>query len=295
MQSKALAKSTQEEYILKLNSFLNWTGKEEIQITKSDVLNYLEHLKNRKNNQNATRAVILIAIRYYFTFLLESGQIPTNPTAFLKIRGTQVRKLYHIYTSEELDRIYDNYYNFYIRNIEPSKYFSKSTDENIKLKRERNYTILGILIYQGVHTNELKNIKLNDIDLQKAIIKITSNRQAKERTLPLKAVQIGTFINYIQNIRCELVINDTQMFFDFEEKDPNDIIKHLTHQLRGIDKDFRNFRQIRSSVITNWLKNENLRKVQYLAGHRSIHATENYLPNNLERLIEDITKHHPFL
>jgi site-specific recombinase XerD len=295
LESKNLAATTQKCYIHNTVLFLDWTGKEEIQITNNDVLNYLEYLKNQKNNQNQTRAVVLIAIRYYFTFLLENGQIPTNPTAFIKIRGTQVKKLYHIYTSEELDCLCDNYYNVYIRNFEPSKYLSKLADENIKLKRERNYTILSILIYQAVHTNELKNIKLSDIDLQKATIKITSNRKARERTLPLKAVQIGTFINYIQNVRVELIANNMQLLFDFENKNPNDIIKHLTHQLRSIDKDFRNFRQIRTSVITNWLKAENLRKVQYMAGHRSIHSTENYLPNNLENLIEDIAKHHPFL
>jgi integrase/recombinase XerD len=295
LESKNLAVITQEEYILKLNLFLNWVGKEDIQITKNDVLNYLEHLKNNQNNKNITRAIILLAIRHYFTFLLETEQISTNPTAFIKIRGTQEKKLYYTYASEELNSLFDNYYNVYIRNFEPSKYFSKAVDENIMLKRERNYTILSILIYQGVHTNELKNIKLSDIDLQKATIKITSSRQAKERILPLKAVQIGTFINYTQNVRRELIINDTDLLFDFETQNINDIVKHLTHQLRSIDKDFRNFRQIRSSVITNWLKSENLRKVQYLAGHRSIHATENYLPNNLDSLIDDIAKHHPFL
>lgn len=294
MQSKNLAKSTQEEYILKLNSFLNYAGKEDIQITKNDVLNYLEYLKNQKNNTNQTRAVVLIAIRHYFTFLLETEQIPTNPTAFIKLRGTQTRKLYHIYTREELDILFDNYYNTYIRNFEPSKYFSKLTDEIRMLKRQRNYTILGILIYQGIHTNELKNIIIEDIDLQKATIKITSNRQARERILQLKAVQIGTFINYIQNIRRELITNDTNLLFNFDNQNPNDIIHHLTHQLRNIDKNFKNFRQIRTSVITNWLKVDNLRKVQYFAGHRNIHSTEDYLPNNLENLIEDITKHHPF-
>jgi len=303
LQSKDLAKSTQEEYILKLQSFLNWVGtcaehgrsKEDVQITNDDVLNYLEHLKNQKNNKNVTRAVILIAIKYYFSFLFENEYIPTNPTAFLKIRGTQVKKLYHIYTADDLNLLYDNYYNVYIRNYEPSKYTGKANKEHTKLKRERNYTILGMLIYQGIHTNELKNIKLDDVDLQKAAIKITSNRQAQERILPLKAVQIGTLINYAQNIRRELNIKDTEMFFDFVNHNLHDIIKHLTHQVKAIDRSFINFRQIRSSVITNWLKTENLRKVQYLAGHRSIHATENYLPNNLENLIEDITKHHPFL
>lgn len=294
LETKNLAKSTQKEYILKLNSFLIWLAKEEVQVTKNDVLNYLEHLKDKKNNKNSTRAIVLIAIRTYFTFLLKNDYILTNPTSFLKIRGTQTKKLYHTYSNEELDTIYDDYYNFYIRNFEPSKYWSKHAEELIILKRERNHTILGILIYQGVQTGELKNIKLDDVDLRKAAIKISSTHQAKERILSLNAVQIGTLINYIQNVRHKLTTTHTDLLFDFESHNYNDIIKHLTHQLKKIDINFINFRQIRSSVITNWIKTENLRKAQYLAGHRNIYSTECYLQNNLDSLIKDIAKHHPF-
>jgi len=57
------------------------------------------------------------------------------------------------------------------------------------------------LIYQGLATNELQNIKLSDTDINKARIHITGNRKSNERTLPLNASQIGFLINYTQNIR----------------------------------------------------------------------------------------------
>ena len=293
LESKGLAKTTQKEYLLRTKLFLNWVKKEDIQITKPDVLNYLEYLKNHKKNNNVTRAITLIAIRYYFNYLFENDFITQNPCWVLKIRGTQVKKLYKVYSTEALDDLYDNFYNFYIRSYEPSKYIGKASQEHIKLTRYRNLTVLGILIYQGVQTLELKNIKLDDVDLQKAKIKITSSKHARERTLPLKASQIGILINYIQNIRPEL--NCSEYLFDFENHKYNDIIKHLTHQIIKIDKNFKNFWQIRTSVITNWLKTENLRKTQYFAGHRSVMATECYIPNNLEELIEDITQKHHFL
>jgi len=47
-------------------------------------------------------------------------------------------------------------------------------------------------------------------------------------------------------------------------------------------------------VITHWLKLHNLRKVQYMAGHRYISSTESYKANNLDGLKEDIAKFHPF-
>ena len=287
LERKDCSLSTQEEYILKTKRLLKWVGKEDVQVTKTDILDYLEYLKPRNNN--ATRAVILIAIRHYFTYLLENDCIITNPAAFLKIRGTQVKKLYHIYTSDDLEELYDNFYYCYIRGYTPSKYTGKATEEHTKLAREKYFAMLGLLIHQGLHTNELKNIKLDDVDLQKAKIKISASTQAAERTLPLKASQIGTLINYIQNI------NHCEYLFNFENQDPNHIIQHLRRLTKNIDRNFKSFRQIRASVIANWLKTQGLRKTQYLAGHRNIHATEKYVPNNLENLIEDITKHHPFL
>ena len=289
LESKGLAKSTQKEYLLRVELFFDRIKKEDVQITKPDVLNYLEYLKNEKNNNNQTRNVTLIAIRHYFTWLLENGYVVKNPTAFIKIRGTQVKKLCHIYTSDELEELYDNFYHVYIRNYEPSKYTGSATEAHTRLTRERHFIALGILIYQGLHTNELKNIRLADVDLQKAKIKIPASQQAGERTLPLKAAQTGALINYLRNI------NHDEYLFNFENQDPNNIIQHTGRLTRDIDKNFKNFRQIRTSVITNWLKVENLRKVQYMAGHRNINSTESYIPNNLENLIEDITKNHPFL
>jgi integrase/recombinase XerD len=71
-------------------------------------------------------------------------------------------------------------------------------------------------------------------------------------------------------------------------------LKPLTKQVKSIDKNLLNFKQIRASVITHWLKIEGLRKTQYNAGHRYISSTEKYLPNQIDGLIDDIAKFNPF-
>jgi hypothetical protein len=73
------------------------------------------------------------------------------------------------------------------------------------------------------------------------------------------------------------------------------VFKPLTKQIKSIDKQFINFQQIRASIITFWVKSYGLRKAQHLAGHRFISATEKYQINNLDGLIDDINKLHPFL
>jgi integrase/recombinase XerD len=71
-------------------------------------------------------------------------------------------------------------------------------------------------------------------------------------------------------------------------------LRVLTKQVKSIDNNFVNFSQIRTSVITHWINSEGLRKAQYLAGHRYISSTENYVNNDLDSLIDDINKLHPF-
>ena len=46
--------------------------------------------------------------------------------------------------------------------------------------------------------------------------------------------------------------------------------------------------------LTYWIRTYGLRKAQYMAVHKSIISTEEYLPNHIEELAEDITKFNTF-
>jgi site-specific recombinase XerD len=311
LESKNHSKTTQKAYCRNVNLFLEWYKKEPINCTKKDILKYLEHLQNKKQQENITRRNALIAINHYFTFLHKNEEVTSNPTALLKIRGTHKRQLYKIYTAEELTQLYDNYYHTFIRNFEDLCFASRiggipaNQRQQTLLSRQRNYIMLGLLVYQGLATNELQKITVNDIDTNKGTIKISSSKKSNERTLILKASQIGSMINYIENIRpkfftfCE---ERESLFFALPESSKQKTnatnlmhtFKPLTKQVKSIDKNLLNFKQIRASVITQWLKIEGLRKTQYYAGHRYISSTEKYLPNQIDGLIDDIAKFNPF-
>jgi site-specific recombinase XerD len=305
LESKDLSQVTISVYTSYVERFFLYIKKEEIQITKPDILKYLEYLKNNKNQQNITRRNQLIAINHYFTCLYKSEKITENPCLLLKIRGVQKKILYNIYTPEELDTLFDNYYQYFVRGFDDSN-ITKNQRKQAKLNKERNAVILSILFNQGVVTSEIEKIEIEDIDLIKAKIKIRGKKNS-ERFLPLKATQIGLFMHYLQNIRPQLLeyqSTETNRFLlslpscsndmACSEKLMIDIFKLLAKQVKMIDKKFFNFQQIRASVITFWLKTQGLRKTQYLAGHRHINSTEAYLPNNLDNLIDDINKLHPF-
>jgi len=307
LERKDLAPSTQAEYLLKTRLFLSWVGKEDVQVTKPDVLNYLEYLKNSKGIQNVSRNLHLIALNHYFTYLYTSGQAGKNPCLLLKIRGTNKKKLYNkIYTPEELDQLFDNYYQLFVRNHDDSRHRHKGQQHYSMLYRNRNVLMLSILINQGTSTTEIERIETGDIDLIKATIKIRGGKRGNDRTLPLKATQIGLFMHYLQSIRPQLLEYQTKesskLFLPLpaihKKKADYDMSRGIftlfAAQIKSIDKQFSNFQQVRASVITFWIKTQGLRKAQHLAGHRCISTTEKYVANNLEGLTEDINKLHPF-
>ena len=71
------------------------------------------------------------------------------------------------------------------------------------------------------------------------------------------------------------------------------MMTQLMIKVRKINPQVKNAKQIRASVITKWVKMYNLRKAQYLAGHRYISSTESYLQNDMEGLKEEVQQYHP--
>ena len=305
LQSKNLAPSSVAHYVRELGLFLAWIETEEIQITKPDVLKYLEYLKNKRNIQNISRSRVLLSLNHYFTFLYKQEQINENPCLLLKIRGTQQKSLYRTFSPDELTQLYDTFYLLFVRDYDDS-HIPKNQRRQSNLSKQRNATILNILINQGTTTKEIDTIELGDLNLMNATLKIRGGRKSNERNLQLEATQIGVLMNYLQNIRPKLAEYHTQesekLFLTLPEYSRQQtesmnlmhVFKPLVKQLKSIEPNFLSFKQLRASVITNWLKNQSLRKVQYLAGHRYISSTEKYLVNDLEELTNDIEKLHPF-
>jgi integrase/recombinase XerD len=223
----------------------------------------------------------------------------------LKIRGTQKKTLFRIYSTEELTALYDNFYHVFVRNFDDTR-IPVNQRTQARLNKQRNAVILNILINQGLTTAETAKIQLNDLDFTQATLTIPTKKKGNGRTLPLQATQISVLMDYMQNVRPQLEqyhAKETQNLFlslpVSSKKQSNsaismDVFIRFKTQIQSIDVNFMNFNQIRTSVITNWLKVHGLRKTQIMAGHRSILCTEKYLKNDLEQLSEDINKLHPF-
>jgi integrase/recombinase XerD len=116
--------------------------------------------------------------------------------------------------------------------------------------------------------------------------------------LTLEPYQVYELMDYVQTVRkafTEVHGSSDRLFLQWGKGDNfyNITAQLLTH-LRRINPSVRNLDQIRASVINHWVKVYDLRKAQYLAGHRYVSSTEAYKQQLIDQLQEDVKKFHPF-
>ena len=112
----------------------------------------------------------------------------------------------------------------------------------------------------------------------------------------MEAQQILPLMDYLMNIRKQLLEerqSDNLILSTVGSETLHNTVDLLIRQLKKQHSKVTSIKQLRASVIIQWIKAEGLRKAQYKAGHRYISSTENYLINELEDLKEDIEKYHP--
>lgn len=217
-------------------------------------------------------------LKIYFKYLQQENYRADNPIENINIKGIIKTVLHHLLTADELEDLY----------------YSYQTKDN-DLTRKRNKIIIGLLVYQGLQSKELQHLKEEHVELYKGKITIPQTKRTGGRVLELKPWQLMEMMEYVQQIRPKIVPKTEENLFttSYGNTNINNVIKKINEELKLINYNYQNAIQIRNSVIVNWLKMHNLRKTQYLAGHRYISSTERYKQDNLESLHEMINSFHP--
>jgi integrase/recombinase XerD len=216
------------------------------------------------------------SLRKYFEHLKEEGIIEINPARRLYIKGKIKKVIVNPLSYIELEQLYHEY-------AKPKEHYR---EEKHRKAHERNSIILGLMIWQAVHSGELNKIEINHVKLNEGIIYLPATRRSKSRELKLESKQIILLHQYIT----ELKFTSEKLF----ECHPSNTIQYLTNELKGINPVIRNAQHIRASVILHWMKMYDKRQVQYMAGHKWISSTEHYEVQELTGLTDLLTKHHPF-
>ncbi|WP_299182607.1 site-specific integrase [uncultured Chryseobacterium sp.] len=249
-------------------------------LTTQELLKIIE--VQQKKYTTATLNNHIRTIEQYFEYLQLTEKRKGHPLKNFRIKTPKKPLITGFLTEEELQDIE--------KNFKERKY----KQGQFSLFGKRNQIILGLMIYQGLSSGCLRALRVKDIDLEKGIInvpKATENR-LKERTLPLEASQILELYKYITETRPELIqisktIKETDKLFTISE---NTKFSSITSEIRKkINLD--NLQQIRNSRINLWLKQYNLREVQYKAGFRYLRSLEYFNQTELENLKQEIEKY----
>jgi len=269
---------------IELKYFTKWCKRQTttpIEIDYKTSLKYIKHL-TRKGNSKKTINHKLGSIKTYFNYLISEAYRTDNPIETTIVRGTQRTINYNLLEPEELE---DLYYSYETENYQ---------EEYHKYTSKRNKIIVGLLVYQGLDTQDLKNLKMEHLQLNKGKIYIPSRKRSNARELELKPWQMMGFMEYVNDVRNHL---SKRLQIDTDQLFPSGDRFTITHtiikKLKKYNQKVESNKQIRASVITNWLGQYNLRKVQYLAGHRYISSTERYVQDDLENLHEIVNNFHP--
>jgi len=276
LQQQGLSSNTSVTYDYLTQRFLTYVESKNIkerQVDYTVVLKYITHL--RRNNNDKSINLNLVAIRYYFNF----KRFKNNPVKIhIKRKPTVIST--NTLSTEELYSIYDDF-----------KYSDTPTSI-------RNKVLLGLVIFQGVKSVEIPFIKVDDINMDKLTIKLPQTSRSNFRVLSLHIKQVLLLNKYLTQTREELLLNhidtsDKLIITGSKKNCTRSIIEQLNKTIGKLPNK-PSLRFIRTSVIRNWLQHHDLRKVQYMSGHRYISSTERYVTQDLQKLKKNVVKFHPF-
>ena len=288
---KGFTKKTQESIIGTVKRFASWSEEQNIElqtISYNDIVAYVNYTK-KKGNKQRTLQVTVGCIKHYYNFLINENEVTENPCSSVDIKGIKRKILYETFTTEELENIYKTY-----NNQKPSTGIGGS------LTLKRNKVILGLIIYQGLRTEELARLTIIDVKMREGKLFIAGSIRTNERELSLEAHQLYDLMDYINDTRKMIVAltgkTTDALFLSLGSGDKfHNLMDKLIRQLKKQNTRLKDIKQLRASVIVNWLKVHNVRKAQYYAGHRYVSSTETYQANNMDDLKEDVNKYHPDL
>ena len=249
LQNLGYCKSVVSSYPKQIQTFLEFTGKENTAIKSEDILNYYQHIKTVKGKKTKKPFSesyihgILLSLKIYFEYLQKTGEIKSNPYQ-LKIKTPK---------------------------YEERKAF---TDEEIKKLYAKSNTLQAIILHLcyacGMRRNEAVELKINDIDLENCLLYIRKGKGKKRRVIPFTKQVQKDFIFSIENRNKEEKLLNITGNKTYEE------FKKLLKKVELNNKNFT-LHCLRHTIATQLLEQGmELEKVRDFLGHTCLGTTQIY-------------------
>ena len=229
---------------------------------------------------NSPRTILnsMRALRSFCTFLVKRGHLQSNP-----LDGIEKPKI-----GRKLPEFLDE---------EESRELLRAC---IALKREyknryvRDIAVVAMFLFTGIRKRELLNLKLNDLNLDRAFIKVYAKN--KERIVPLNETCVEFVRDYLK-VRPERTVDNVFVSSNKRTKAlTTGGLYDLFRDLRKAVKFHKNVSPqiLRHTFCTLMLRNGvNLRDIQLLVGHSDISTTAKFYLGCDEKQLKGAVDKHP--
>ena len=273
---KGLSPNTVKSYQSDLSIFLKWLSSNcnsSFKNTKSeDIELFIKHLF-QLGFKSTTINRKISSIKTFYIYLKKQKLIDIIPTENI-IVPKQEKNLPKSISEKEVETLLN----------------SINGSNNIEL---RDKAMIELLYATGVRVSELVNIKLNDIDFNRRVIRVIG-KGSKERLVPFGEKAFIALNNYLasreKSITKEIFLSNrgtgiTRISFW------NRVKFYLNRCGLSIEISPHTLRHAFATHILN--RGADLRSVQMLLGHSDLSTTQIYTHIAKQRLSDVLKKHHP--
>jgi len=264
--------SSYKRDLLKFTSFLIDKEVSDYKMVDPDTLNMFVMELRHSNTSGKSIKRYLSSIRVFFAFLMEIGEVETNPALLIKTPKVE-RELPKTIDFDDLKKM---------MTINSSQY-----------KELRSVLMIELLYSCALRVSELVGINLEDIDMNEGFVKVMGKGN-KARFSPMGQTTIDVLKLYIkQRPTCNsdaLFIN--QKNTRISTRTVQNVVKKRALQV-GVSINVHPH-MLRHAAATHFLQSSHdLRTVQEFLGHKSIKSTQIYTHLDFLELSKVYDEFHP--
>lgn len=248
MRNRRYSESTIKNYSGSLSLFFRFSGnKNPGQITLLDLEFFHKNYIISRKYSASFQSLVINAVKLYFSNRLKRKLEPTEIE-----RPKQPRLLPHVLSKEEVKLILQAHSNI------------------------KHRTMLSLIYACGLRRSELLNLKLEDIDPLRGMLRVNQGKGKKDRLVPVGEKILALLDEYKKYEKPNLYLFEGQFRGEkYNERSLQQVLKQALDK-SGIKKPVT-LHWLRHSYATHLLESgTDLRFIQELLGHKSSKTTELY-------------------
>ena len=264
--------SSYKRDLLKFSSFLSKKEVLDFKMIDPDVLNIFVMELRHTNTSGKSIKRYLSSIRVFFNFLIEVGEVQTNPALLIKTPKVE-RDLPKTIDFDDLKKM--------------------MTINSTQYKELRAVLMIELLYSCALRVSELVGINLEDIDMDEGFVKVMG-KGGNARFSPMGQTTVDVLKRYIKqrpsSATNALFINQNNT--RISTRTVQNVVKKRALQV-GISINVHPH-MLRHAAATHFLQSSHdLRTVQEFLGHKSIKSTQVYTHLDFLELSKVYDEFHP--